>query len=296
LSRVDLRKVNKRVIESLIKCGAFDSLGYKRSQLMQCYEAAMDEAQRKQKEILSSQSSFFDAFDNSATAKNNGNVANGFKIPDVPEWENKELLALEKETLGFYITGHPMSRFAERLHLVTNADSSNLSTKRDKETVTIAGIVSNINERPTRRKDIMCYITLEDLQGSVNVIFFADVYKKYYSVLHDDEPIVIKGTIDVGDESPKIIAQEAIPIAISLENPYKQIRFAVDAEKISPENIVSFCNAMKKYHGKYDSYLHIINGKSETIVYLGDQLRLDINDKLKREADSILGEGATTYC
>jgi DNA polymerase-3 subunit alpha len=296
LSRVDLRKVNKRVIESLIKCGAFDSLGYKRSQLMQCHEAAMDEAQRKQKEMLSSQSSFFDAFDNSAAAKNNGNGANGFKIQDIPEWENKELLALEKETLGFYITGHPMSRFAERLHLVTNADSSNLSTKRDKETVTIAGIVSNINERPTRRKDIMCYITLEDLQGSVNVIFFADIYKKYYSVLHDDEPIVIKGTIDIGDESPKIIAQEAIPISISLENPYKQIRFAVDAEKISPENIVSFCNAMKKYHGKYDSYLHIINGKSETIVYLGDQLRLDINDKLKREADSILGEGATTYC
>lgn len=293
LSRVDLRKVNKRVIESLIKCGSFDALGYKRSQLMACYEEAMNEAQRKQKEILSSQSSFFDEFEAGVKSKNNGDA---FKMPDIPEWEHKELLSLEKETLGFYITGHPLSRFADRLHLVTNADSGNLSNKRDKDTVTVAGVVANINERPTKRKDIMCYITLEDLQGSVNVIFFGDVYKKFYSLLHDDEPIIVKGTIDIGDETPKIIAQEVITLSKALENPYKQIRFMVDADKISPENIVSFCNAMKNYRGKYDSYIHIVNVKSETIVYLGEELRLDINDKLRREADSILGEGATTYC
>jgi len=70
----------------------------------------------------------------------------------------------------------------------------------------------------------------------------------------------------------------------------------VDSEKISPDNLLSFYNAIKKYSGKYESYIHIVNGKSETIVYLGEQLRLDINDKLRREADSILGEGATTYC
>ena len=294
LCRVDLRKVNKRVIESLIKCGAFDSLGYKRNQLMQCYDGAMDEAQRKQKEILSSQSSFFDAFDKEASVKNNG--ADSFNIPDIPEWDHKELLSLEKETLGFYITGHPLSRFADQLHLVTNANSGNLINKRDKELVAVTGVVANINERPTKRKDIMCYITLEDLQGSVNVIFFADVYKKYHSLLHDDDPIVIKGIVDVGDETPKIIAQEAMSLAQSLENPYKQIRFFINANNISPENIISFCTAMKKYRGKYNSYMHILNGKSETIVYLGDQLRLDMNDKLKKEADSILGEGATTYC
>jgi DNA polymerase III subunit alpha len=293
LSQVDLRKVNKRVIESLIKCGAFDSLGYKRSQLMLCYEEAMNEAQRKQKEVLSSQSSFFEEFDVSAKEKNNGD---SYKMPDVPEWDHKELLFLEKETLGFYITGHPLSRFADQLHLITNADSSNLINKRDKDTVTIAGVVANINERPTKRKDIMCNVVLEDLQGSVNIIFWADTYKKYYDLLHADEPIVVKGMVDIGEESFKIIAQDVISLAKSLENPYKQIRFMVDADKISPDNIISFCNAMKKYNGKYDSFIHIVNEKSETIVYLGEHLRLDINDRLRREADSILGEGATTYC
>ncbi|PKN53382.1 MAG: DNA polymerase III subunit alpha [Deltaproteobacteria bacterium HGW-Deltaproteobacteria-13] len=296
LSRVDLRKVNKRVIESLIKCGAFDSSGYKRAQLMEHYEQAMDEAQRNQKEKLSNQSSFFDQFNSSASSGENG--AASYQIPDnVPEWDHKKLLSIEKETLGFYITGHPLLRFADRLKLVTNADSSNLNEKRDKDTVTVAGVVSGISEKTTKRKDIMCYLTLEDLQGSINIIFFGDVYKKYYSLLHEEEPIVVKGTLDAGagEETPKIIAQEVTSLVISLENPYKQVRFMVDASKVSPENISSLISSMKKFHGKYESYMHILNGKSEAIIYLGDEFHLDINDQLKKEADNILGEGATIY-
>jgi DNA polymerase-3 subunit alpha len=296
LSRVDLRKVNKRVIESLIKCGAFDSLGYKRSQLMECYEEAMDEAQRSQKEKLSNQSSFFDQFNSGDSAENNG--AQSYQIPDnVPEWDHKKLLSIEREALGFYITGHPLLRFADRLKFVTNADSGNLNTKSDKDTVTVAGVVSGINERATKRKDIMCYITLEDLQGSINIIFFAELYKKYYALLHEEEPIVVKGTLDVGggEETPKIIAQEVISLSTSLENPYKQVRFMVNANKVSVESISSFISSMKKFQGKYEGYMHILNGQSETIVYLGDGCRLDINDKLKKEADGILGEGATIY-
>ena len=293
LTRVDMRKVNKRVIESLIKCGAFDSLGYKRRQLILHYEGAMEEAGRKQKDRESSQSSFFDQFDSSGASKENG--LKPYEIPDMPEWEQKELLSIEKETLGFYITGHPLLDYADRLKLVTNADSSNLSSKKDKDTVTVAGVVSNINERPTRRKDIMCYITLEDLQGSVNVIFFADTYKKFYSLLHAEEPVVVTGIIDIGDESSKIIAQDAVPLSKSMENPYKQVRFMINADKATPENIMSLNEAIKKYSGKYDGYMHIINGKSETIVYLGDQSRLDISDKLKKEIDGIMGEGTTVY-
>jgi DNA polymerase-3 subunit alpha len=114
--------------------------------------------------------------------------------------------------------------------------------------------------------------------------------------LHAEEPVVITGIIDVGDETLKIIAQEVVPLSKSMENPYKQVRFMINADKVSPENIMSFNEAIKKYSGKYEGYMHIINGKSETIVYLGDQSRLDINDKLKKEVDGILGEGTTTYC
>jgi DNA polymerase-3 subunit alpha len=294
LIRVDMRKVNKRVIESLIKCGAFDSLGYKRRQLMLHFEGAMEEAGRKQKERESSQSSFFDQFDSSGASTENS--LKPYEIPYIPEWNQKELLSIEKETLGFYITGHPLLDFADKLKLVTNADSSNLSSKRDKDTVIIAGVVSSLAERLTKRKDMMCNVVLEDLQGSISIIFWGDVYKKNYDILHAEEPVVITGTIDVGDEALKVIAQEVVPLSKALENPYKQAHFMINVDKVSPESIMLFNEAIRKYSGKYDGYMHIVNGKSETIVYLGDQSRLDICDKLKKEIDGILGEGATSYC
>jgi DNA polymerase-3 subunit alpha len=298
LERVDLRRVNKRVIESLIKCGAFDSLGYKRSQLTQYYEEAMDEVQRSQKEKQSKQSSLFDQLNGDSRSGNP--ELNGYQIPDIPEWDQKKLLSIERETLGFYITGHPLSGFTDRLKLVIDANSSNLNTKRDKEKVTVAGIVSAINERKARRNDTtLYYVTLEDLHGSTNTLFFNDLYNKYYDILHEEEPIVIKGMLDVsgGEETTKVtlIAQEATSLAKALENPYKQIRFIVDTSKISADDISSLIASMKKFRGKYESFMHLRNGKSETIVYLGDEFRLDINEAMKREADAILGQGATTY-
>jgi len=294
LSRVDLRKVNRRVIESLIKCGSFDALGYYRRQLMECLDDAMEEAQRKQKELLSNQASIFDQLDAGEASKTNGGTS--FQIPNLPEWDRKELLSIEKDTLGFYITGHPLHGYADKLKLVTNANSINLNTKRDKDTITIAGVISSLSERLTKRKDVMCNVVLEDLQGSVSIIFWADVYKKFYELLHADEPVVIQGSIDVGDESLKIIAHDVIPLSKALENPYKQVRFMVDAEKVTPEGIASLNETMQKYKGKYECYIHILNEKSETIVRLGDETRLDICDRLQREADGILGEGSTIYC
>ncbi len=294
LSRVDLRKVNKRVIESLIKCGAFDSLGYYRRQLMDCLDQAMEEAQRKQRELLSNQASIFDQLD---TGNPSGiDSGTSFQIPNLPEWDRKELLSIEKDTLGFYITGHPLHGYADKLKFVTNANSSSIGTKQDKDTITIAGVISTLTERLTKKKDIMCNIVLEDLHGSVGIIFWADVYRKFYELLHADEPVVISGTIDIGDESLKIIAQEVSPLTKALENPYKQVRFMINTEKTSPEDIKMLYDTVKKYNGKYEGYIHILNENSETIVRLGEGTRIDICDRLRREADGILGEGATVYC
>ncbi|MBP1710534.1 MAG: polymerase alpha subunit, partial [Deltaproteobacteria bacterium] len=265
LSRVDLRKVNRRVIESLIKCGSFDSLGNNRCQLMECLDQAMDEAQRIQKESLSNQASIFDQMEATGPSETNG--GSSFHIPNLPEWDRKELLSIEKETLGFYITGHPLHGYKNRLKLVTNANSATLSSKRDKDTITIAGVISSCAERLTKKKEVMCNVVLEDLQGSVNIIFWADIYKKFYELLHDDEPVVIQGSIDIGDESLKVIAQDVILLSKALENPYKQVRFMVDAEKVSPEGIISLNEAIQKYKGRCESYIHILNEKSEIIVH-----------------------------
>jgi DNA polymerase-3 subunit alpha len=186
--------------------------------------------------------------------------------------------------------------YTDKLKLVTNSDSGNLSFKKDKDTVIIAGVVSSLTERLTKRKDMMCNIVLEDLQGSISIICWADVYTKYHDILHAEEPLLITGTIDIGDESLKVIGQEVIPLSKALDNPYKQVRFMINADKASTENIMSLNETIKKYRGKYEGYIHIINGKSETIVYIGDQSQLEISEKLKKEVDSLLGEGTTIYC
>ena len=294
LCRIDLRKVNRRVLESLIKCGSFDSLHFTRRQLMECLDSAMEEAQRKQKELQSNQASIFDEL---APARTSGTGGNGsFSIPELPEWDRKELLSIEKDTVGFYISGHPLQGYAGKLHLVANTDSSSLNTKRDKETITVAGIISSLSERLTKKKEVMCNVVLEDLQGSVNIIFWADIYRKFSDLLHADEPVVIQGMVDIGDESNKIIALDVIPLAKALENPYKQVRFMVKTDKISPEGISALCETIRKYDGKYEGYIHLLNGKCETIVRLGDRTKLNICEKLRREADAILGEGSTVYC
>ncbi len=174
-SRVDLRKINKRVVESLIKCGAFDSLHYKRRQLMENFERVMDIGQKAQDQKLSDQTNLFDGPESASAGP-----AHTEKdlLPDTDEWEHGQVLIYEKETIGFYITGHPLLRYADKLKLITDADSERISEMRDKDTVTVAGIVSHKREIATKRKDTMAYVTIEDLKGSYTGIVFCRYISK----------------------------------------------------------------------------------------------------------------------
>ncbi|MDO8786420.1 MAG: DNA polymerase III subunit alpha, partial [Syntrophales bacterium] len=284
--RIDLRKVNKRVIESLIKCGAFDSLKYNRRQLFLCYEGIMDSIQKRQIGRNSGQSSFFDVL-GAPPSSAHGPTTEG-AIPDVPEWEQGELLAYEKDTLGFYITSHPLTKFADRLGSFANADSSNIAEKKDKDAITFGGIVNNIREVTTKKKDVMAYVTIEDLKGSITAIFFADIYKNAYDLLHGEQPVLIKGTLDMGEESFKVIASEISPLTEAVKQVFNSVHFMIDVAKASPDDIESLSEVVKRCHGKSEGFIHLLNGKSETVVYLGDDCRLEISDHLKKEADRIL--------
>ncbi len=291
--RIDPRKVNKRVIESLIKCGAFDSTGHRRRQLMTCYEEIMDKSQRRQRERSSGQVNFLEQIDNHYDASLSGSI--NYPLPDLPEWDHKELLLNEKETIGFYITGHPLSRFSDLMGVIVNADSSNLSKKTDREAVILAGIVSNIRDVMTKRKDTMAYITLEDLKGSISVIFFPDVYRDTYDLLHGDEPLMIKGTLDVAEDSVKVIASEVKLLASAAEKPYNAVYFTVDVKKSSAEDIEKLGQRLKQFPGRYDVFIRLIEDRCETVVYLGEDMKVDFSLTLRNEADSILGIGTSQF-
>ncbi|MHB8769700.1 MAG: DNA polymerase III subunit alpha [Syntrophales bacterium] len=292
--RVDQRKVNKRVIESLIKCGAFDSTGNKRRQLIACFEEIMDKAQRRQREKLSGQVNFLEQIDSCGKQQSSGGQE--FELPDVQEWDQKELLAHEKETIGFYITAHPLSRFSERLGLIVNTDTSNVVSKSDRESVLLAGIVSSIREVMTKRKETMAYVTLEDLKGSISVIFFPDVYRSAYDALHGDEPLLVKGSLDIADDTVKLLASEVTLLAAAAEKSHTAVYFTVDSSRsTSAEEVELLRRRLKLYPGKCDGFIRLVNETSETIIYLGDDTKVDLSVPLKKDADGILGAGASQF-
>lgn len=254
------------------------------------YEDIMEKVQRRQRERSSGQANFLEQFE-----VHGGNSSSGsmdFALPDIPEWDHKELLINEKESIGFYITGHPLSRFTDLLGLIVNADSATLFGKSDREPVAVAGIVSHIREVTTRRKETMAYVTLEDLKGSAVMIFFPEVYKGAYTLLHGEEPLLIKGTLDIAEDGAKVIAAEVTLLAAAVEKSHHAVFFTIDVEKSSPADIAVLGQRLKQYPGRYEGFIKLIDGKSETVIYLGEDVKFDLSLPLRKEADRILGTGS----
>ncbi|HPC74293.1 MAG TPA: DNA polymerase III subunit alpha [Syntrophales bacterium] len=293
-TRVDLRKINKRVVESLIKCGAFDLMGYKRRPLMEGYEKIIEMTQRSQRGGDRHQVHLFDTHEEDQDRRQEKLEAD--LIPRVAEWDHQELLLHEKETLGFYITGHPLLRYVDKLYRIVDADSESILERKDRETISFAGIVSARREVTTKRKEIMAYLTIEDMKGSIGAIAFAEVYRTYMDLLKAEAPLCLKGTLDVGEDSTKVILTEVKLLSEVLEMPYHSVHFHLDATLRGSGDIESLRGVLNRHRGRFDGYLHIVlPDRSETVVYLGDTLRLDISEGIKKDADAILGPGSTRF-
>jgi DNA polymerase-3 subunit alpha len=202
--RIDSRRVNKKVIESLIKAGALDSMG-KRAQLMLALTSVMDAALKAQREKSSGQRSMFGSYQTTFQ-----------ELPETDEWSESERLLMEKDALGFYITGHPLSRYKEKLERFSVTPTYELQDIKDKEEVTVGGIIRGLRKRQTKNKgDLMAYLTIEDLYGTVELIVFPDLYRESISALSQETPIIISGQIEKNDEKEKglkIIAKKITSI------------------------------------------------------------------------------------
>jgi len=286
--RIDLHRVNKKVIESLIKCGAFDSLEKNRCRLMEGYEDIALAAQRKHRDRMNGQTSLFDQPD----------IVNVTlpELPDVPEWDHDLLLSYEKEMLGFYITGHPLLKYADKLKGIVDCDSQTVWSKQDGSIVSVAGVMSNVRTVTTKKKDTMAYVTVEDLKGFITVIVFADLYRDNISLIHSGEPLHVKGRLDIGDEGAKIVASEITSVEEAIKTPFSSIHFMIDTEKSNGDTVETLKAIVERRSGKYPGYIHLLSSiGAETILSLGDDARIDISEEIKREADDILGPNATRF-
>ncbi|MCK4618533.1 MAG: DNA polymerase III subunit alpha [Desulfobacterales bacterium] len=289
--RVDLKKANKRVIESLIKCGAFDSTGANRSQMMVSLKNAIDYGQRVQKERTDPQMGLF----------NMGGVRQDINLPKMPsmdEWDERQLLAFEKEALGFYITGHPLTRFEDLLDKFTNANTISLKEKNDGELVRIGGIIINIKTIKTKKGDLMAFVTLEDQHKTVEIIIFSLAYAAVHELLIEDNTVIIQGRVKRDENSVKILADTVVPIEKAEETWTASIHFNLDKNKTGKDLLLRLNDILKRYPGSCHAYIHLFSPEeTDTVIALPDTMKLKAGSSLTRAVNELLGYNAIeTIC
>ena len=283
--RVDLRKVNRRVLESLIKCGAFDSTGAHRAQMIAILDKAIERAQRFQKDRISKQTNMFDMF--SADGSGGGKEET---LPDMPEWSDEELLSFEKESLGFYISKHPLNRFRDDLQKYTNADTLSIANKLNDKEIRIGGIINKTKEITTRKGDRMCFVTLEDLKGVVEVVVFADLYKTTSALIKGDQPIIVVGKLGEDRDNLKLIASQIISLSeVHTLSPIAT-HITLNLSEISEEQLQQLRNLILSYPGDCETLLHLVAPQqSETVISLGSPFKVEPSPQLFKEIKTIFG-------
>jgi DNA polymerase-3 subunit alpha len=204
--RVDMRQVNKKTLEALIKAGAFDSTSYTRKHLFSMMENCADAAAKRQKDKEGGQVSMFDMDD----AEDHG-FSDAVPSPDGDEWEKKMKLAFEKEMLGIYVSDHPLREIAESVRAAATYSMADLEDVKDGAVGWFAGIVGAVDARPTKAGKMMALVTLEDLDGSVEAVFFPQTFDKYRDVLVTDAVIRCRAKVERGDRGTKIVVSELEP-------------------------------------------------------------------------------------
>lgn len=279
--RTDSRLVNKKVMESLIKCGAYDSLGFKRSQMFAMLQRAMDMANTIQKERSMGQMLLFS---DQAEVVNN-------EVPNIKEWPEGQLLHFEKEILGFYITGHPLARYEKLLQEYSTADSSKLKELGDGAKIRFGGIINKVKNTVTKRTgDKMAIMMMEDLEGVVEVLVFPSSYKNVSKYVQPNLAVFVEGRLNLREDRPKIIVEDIVPIDEA--RPRFTKKLTVNIVSIGLENNIleDVKKIFQRHKGNIPVYLSVSTKKngSYNIVVDKDLFVSPTND-LVAELEELIG-------
>jgi DNA polymerase-3 subunit alpha len=292
--RVDMTAVNRRVIENLIKCGAFDGTQASRARMMAGLDDAMKAGQAHQRDQASNQIDIFGMLGAPSKAGKKGGEA----YPSVAEWSQQEALVFEKEALGFYITGHPLDKYDRALKKISSGTIAALKERAVTGEVRIGGVVSALRLRNTKKGDRYGSFNLEDKTGFIEVITWPETYKKCAELIGADDPIYVKGKMEVGEERIQVIANEVTALAEAAKNP-KNAVFNMVAEKIdlyvredevSSDELVRLRDTLLDYPGRHTVFLHLrAPANGETVIELPEQVRIAPSPELEDRVGELFG-------
>ncbi len=290
-ARIDSRKVNRRVIESLIKAGAFDSLGLKRSQYMAILDQAIDQAQAAQRDRLSGQISLFSMVEDEAFAK-----VKRIEPPDIPEWETREKLAFEKETVGFYITGHPLADYEEEIRMVADCTIAELDKAGTGRPLRVGGMVQQVVEKRTKQGKKMAFITLEDTTGSIEVLLFPKIYEEYAGLLGGEEPVVVTGRLEKDERNAKILA-EALDTLESARDKYtSSMTVVLRADRVDRPVLERLRTLLRHHPGACPLHLTVhYENRGEVDIKPAADFTVAPTPELARKTRELLGYEAVRF-
>jgi len=285
--RVDPQVLNKRALESLVKCGALDSTGASRMGMLAALDAALGHGQRTSADRLAGQASIFDgAF---------GDAEEAMETHHPPiattEFDERELLRLEKETLGLYVSEHPLERVRAELRRKTDCALTDLERRRDGEFVTVGGIVSSLKQVTTKRGEPMVFVTLDDPTGSAEVVVFNSTYATARELLEADRILVVKGRVDHKQAGEtKLVASEVSAFESALVR--REVRLRIDARQAPAGLIRELAVLVSEYPGEAPVYVALETSVGERTLALGSEYRVKPEADFFAEVRALLGEAA----
>jgi len=282
--RLDSHVVNRKVVESLVKCGAFDSLNPARAEVFAEIEYQMNRASSLQRDRDRGQAALFDV------APVNARRAATGQAPAV-EWSQSEMLAFEKELLGFYVSGHPLTRYTEILRRYEMANTTQLGQLQDGQATRIGGIISKLVPKTTKQGKPMAILSLEDLDGSVEVLVFPEAYARSVIHLKQDVAVFICGTVNRREDPAKIVAEQVIPLEEVPKKFTKAVHIRLPAETTTAETLERVQEVLCAHKGGCPVLFCFMypDGK---LVFLeaSEQFSILPSEKLVQDIEAIAGE------
>jgi DNA polymerase-3 subunit alpha len=295
-----LRKVepvvcNKKTIESLIKAGAFDSLGHSRRGLLHVHAEAIDACMGvKRAEAIGQFDLFSSADDGAGSADQPADLAFDVAIP-MGEWEKADLLRLERDMLGLYVSDHPLLGIEHLLASVADTSVAALTAETipDGQVVTVGGILSSVVRKVTKKGDPWALATLEDLEGAIEVMFFPATYQQVGMQLAEDAVVVVRGRLDKRDDVPKLVAMDLSLPDIST-GPRGPVVVSLAAARCTPPMVERLKEVLATHPGTTEVHLQLLNGERRTVLRLDDGLRVTVAPALFGDLKALLGPTAVS--
>ena len=285
---IDLRLVNKRVLESLIQAGACDSLEGHRAQLVEVLDTVIEGTQTRQSDREKGQTSLFGLDGNGA--------GTGLEIHKpvmhfIAPWPASQELGMEKELLGFYVTGHPLKAYEEDLRAFTTAEMRRLDQVNGRQdNVVVGGIVTEIKPIVDRNGKTMAFVTLEDFSGSGEVLVFSEPYSMHRELVTIDSLILVHGHLSKKEEDNKVIASEIIPLTEAREKLVRSVVVTLNSDQVTDKNINSLKDVIGTYPGDCDVMIEVSAPDQDLVnVKAGTSFRVRPADELLKTIRSTLG-------